>query len=70
MQALAKIERGFSHDLTDAAALISNGWMSVEQLRERFTQIEPDLIRYPAIDAPRFALKVEQFIRSITQGPT
>lgn len=67
MQALAKIERGFSHDLTDAAALISKGHVSVEQLRERFAQIKPDLIRYPAIDAPRFALKVEQFIRSITQ---
>jgi len=70
MQALAKIERGFSHDLTDAAALISKGYISVQQLRERFSQIEPGLIRYPAIDAHRFALKVEQFIQSITRGST
>jgi hypothetical protein len=70
MQALAKIERGFSHDLTDATALVSKGHVSIKQLRERFTQIEPHLIRYPAIDAHRFALKVEQFIRSITLGAT
>ncbi len=59
MQALAKIERGFSHDLADAAALISNRYITAEQLRERFAQIQPHMIRYPAIDEQAFTMKLE-----------
>jgi hypothetical protein len=65
MQALAKIERGFSHDLRDAANLVSQGYISIEQLRERFAQIEPHLIRYPAIKGEEFKVKVDNFIQSL-----
>lgn len=68
MQALAKIERGFSHDLADAAALISNRYITAEQLRERFAQIQPHMIRYPAIDEQAFTIKLDNFLRSIVKS--
>ena len=43
MQALAKIERGFSQDLADARGLVEKGFVSTETLRERFAQIEGTL---------------------------
>lgn len=62
LQALSKIERGFSQDLSDVALLIRGGHITREQLRERFSQIEGSLIRYPAIDAQEFREKVETFL--------
>jgi hypothetical protein len=67
-QALAKIERGYSQDLADVVSLIQKGYLSQEQLRERFTQIEGSIIRYPAIDANEFRDKVEAFLDTINGG--
>lgn len=65
MQALAKIERGFSQDLADARGLIEKGLISIETLRVRFTQIEPRLIRYPAINPDQFRAKLDAFISAL-----
>ncbi len=62
MQALAKIERGHANDLSDVADLLRGGHVSVRELRERFAQIEPGLLRHPAIDAAQFKQKVEMFL--------
>ena len=62
LQALAKLERGYEQDLEDVVSFIRGGYVSADQLRSRFAQIEPDLIRYPAIDARQFKKKVEDFL--------
>jgi hypothetical protein len=59
-QALAKIERGFDLDLSDARAMIENGLVDPDRLRELLAQIEGQLYRFPAIDAAGFKEKVER----------
>lgn len=49
-QALAKIERGHARDLEDVQALLARQLILPERLLELFQSVEPDLIRYPAID--------------------
>jgi hypothetical protein len=49
-QALSKIERGHARDLEDVQALLSRQLILPERLLELFQGIEPELIRYPAVD--------------------
>ena len=49
-QALSKIERGHARDLADVQALLARKLVLPERLLELFQAIEPDLIRYPAVD--------------------
>jgi len=49
-QALAKIERGHQRDLADVRAMFGLGLIKGERLLELFVAIEPELIRYPAIE--------------------
>ncbi len=67
MQALAKIERGFSQDIADARGLVERGFVSVEALKERFAQIEGRFIRYPAINPEEFKAKLVGFISSLAK---
>jgi hypothetical protein len=57
-QALSKIERGFAQDLEDVASMMRDGLIEPDRARELFAEIEPELFRYPAIDAPAFRAKV------------
>lgn len=59
-QALAKIERGFDLDRADVRAMIEDGLVDPERLRQLFEEIEPGLFRYPAIDPEAFRSKVER----------
>lgn len=61
-QALAKIERGHARDKTDVASMLAAGLVYPDKLYELFLQIEPGLIRYPAIDAVVFRRALEQFV--------
>ena len=63
LQALAKIERGHAHDLADVAKFIAGGYVTPEELKSRFEQIEPGLLRYPALDPVAFKRKVESLLR-------
>jgi hypothetical protein len=65
LQALAKLERGHTQDLQDVNQLVRRGYVSVDELRRRFAQIEPQLLRYPAIDPGQFKKKVERFIAEL-----
>jgi len=65
LQALAKLERGHAQDLEDVAHFVSGGYVSVDELKRRFAEIEPGLLRYPAIDAQQFRKKVEEFLAKI-----
>ena len=54
-QALSKLERGHSRDLTDVDAMLRLGLIGRDRLFEQFLQIEAQLIRYPALDTPSAA---------------
>jgi hypothetical protein len=59
LQALSKVERGLRHDLEDVRNLIVGGFVTIEGLKNRFSEIETGLLRYPAIDAKKFKESVD-----------
>ncbi len=61
-QALAKLERGFERDMSDDAAMISDGKVERPRLLELFVAIRGSLDQYPALDPPSF----EQAVRRVT----
>jgi hypothetical protein len=62
-QALSKIERFHAKDQGDVANLFNRGLIQRERLWELFLQIEPDLIRYPAIEPAALRARVEALTR-------
>ena len=62
-QALAKIERGHARDLADVDAMLRAGMVDKELLLALFRDIEPLLIRYPALDPAGFRTSVTEFLR-------
>lgn len=62
MQALAKLERGHAQDVEDVISFIRGGYVTHKELKDRLAQIEPGLIRYPAIDPQQLKRKVEDFL--------
>jgi hypothetical protein len=60
-QALAKLQRGHARDLRDVDAMRSARLIEPETLAQLFYDIQPQLIRYPAIDAPTFERVVGAF---------
>lgn len=57
-QALSKIERGHARDLDDVKAMLERGLIDRDRLWLLFEAIEPELIRYPAIDPAAFRASV------------
>lgn len=53
-QCLAKIERGHKKDEADVDSMLRSGLVEPSKLLALFDQIEPKLLRYPAIDAADF----------------
>ncbi len=67
-QALAKIERGHDGDLKDVEEMRKSGLIEPKRLLEFFNEIEGDIQRYPALDAPSFRGSVELFVnRNVKQ---
>jgi hypothetical protein len=62
-QALAKIERAHAQDLADVGEMLERGLVSRETLQREFAAIEPQLYRYPAIDAAAFSRAVADIVR-------
>jgi hypothetical protein len=58
-QALAKVERGHRHDLADVREMIARQLIDPRQALEYFERMEPELYRFPAIDARSFRRAVE-----------
>lgn len=69
MQVLAKLERGHAQDVDDALKFARGGYVGVEQLRRRLTEIEPRLLRYPAVDPQQFKRNVEAFLARLADEP-
>ncbi|HEV3459755.1 MAG TPA: DUF6036 family nucleotidyltransferase [Thermoanaerobaculia bacterium] len=65
-QALSKIERGHAQDLDDVREMLARGLVGRDELLERFTQIEPHLYRYPAIDPTSFRIAVTKAAATTT----
>ena len=66
-QALAKIERGHSLDLSDVEAMFQRGLVQSGPLMLHFESIEGQIYRYPAVDAGVFRSAVENAIRGLTR---
>jgi len=62
-QALSKLERSHSRDLLDVAAMMERGLITKSRISALFQEIQPRLIRYPAVDAPSFTVAIENFCR-------
>ena len=60
-QALAKLQRRHDRDLQDVQSLLREGLIQRERLWDLFTSIEPQLIRYPAVDPAASRLAVREF---------
>jgi len=58
-QAVAKIERGHTHDLDDVRAMLDRGLVGRDGLLAYLDAIEGELYRFPAIDPPSFRRAVE-----------
>lgn len=63
-QALSKIERGHPRDLNDVRAMVRQGLVRTDRLIDLFERIEPQLIRYPALDPVSFRDAVTAFCSS------
>jgi len=63
LQALSKLERGHAKDTEDVGNLIRRGHVTIEELRRKFAEIEPRLIRYPAVDIQKFKTNLEKFLK-------
>ncbi|HEX9799420.1 MAG TPA: DUF6036 family nucleotidyltransferase [Thermoanaerobaculia bacterium] len=61
-QALAKIERGYDRDLADVRQMLTRGLVEPTKVRELFAAIEPELFRFPAIDAKALREDVERVL--------
>jgi hypothetical protein len=62
-QALAKAERGHRQDLDDVREMVERGLVEPSQAVRYFEAIEPELYRFPAIDAATFRRAVETAFR-------
>jgi hypothetical protein len=62
LQALAKLERGLARDQLDVAAMLAHGLISAAEILETFESIEPELYRFPAVDADDLRRTVEAFV--------
>jgi hypothetical protein len=67
LQALAKLERGHAQDLRDVRDLLRRRLVTAEELSKTYGEIEPMLVRYPAIDPGQFKNKVERFLASYNE---
>jgi hypothetical protein len=61
-QALAKLQRGHERDLQDVRCLCRDGLVLRPRLLDLFRSIQPDLVRYPAVDGPSFEAAVLEFL--------
>jgi hypothetical protein len=60
-QALSKLQRRHERDVHDVESMLRSGMIQTGRLLELFSQIEAQLIRYPAIDPVSFRASVAAF---------
>jgi hypothetical protein len=60
-QVLSKLQRRHDRDLRDVDSWLQSRLVEKHRLWDMFRQIEPQLIRFPAIDQPTFRAAVRKF---------
>lgn len=60
-QALSKLQRRHDRDILDVHSLVREGLVQKNRLWEMFAEIEPQLVRYPAVDPASFRAAVMEF---------
>ena len=60
-QALSKLQRRHDRDVQDVRSMLGSKLIARDGLREMFTRIKPQLIRYPALDPASFEAAVLEF---------
>ena len=58
---LSKLQRRHDRDIHDTRSFLRDGLIELARPLEVFEQIEPELIRYPAVDAVSFRSAVLDF---------
>ncbi|MDY7003955.1 MAG: DUF6036 family nucleotidyltransferase [Cyanobacteriota bacterium] len=66
-QALSKLSRGYDRDINDIQAMYKQGLFSLEDLRDCFEAIEPELIRFPSLNPKVLKGKVKVFIEKASK---
>ena len=66
-QALSKIERAHARDVEDVREMAARGLIEPARLVAFFDLIEPQLYRYPALDAASFRGAVEQAAQTLAR---
>jgi hypothetical protein len=61
-QALSKLSRGFDRDIKDIEAMYKQKLFSLNDLRNCFEAIAPELIRFPSLNPDMLRSRVEKFI--------
>lgn len=59
-QALSKVERAHAQDLADVRTLLERKLVDPEDARSYFARMEPELFRFPAIDASAYRERVDE----------
>jgi hypothetical protein len=67
-QALAKLQRRHDRDMSDVRSMAEARLIDRELLQRLFDAIEPDLTRYPGIDAATFRASVMEFVSLPMEG--
>ena len=62
-QVLAKLERAHARDLEDVQAMLERGLVDPERALAYLDEIQPQLYRFPAIDAASFRRRAEAALR-------
>ena len=63
-QALSKLQRWHERDIRDVNSMLQSQMIETGRLLDLFAQIEPQLIRFPAIDPATFRATVLAFCHS------
>jgi hypothetical protein len=61
-QALAKLSRGFDRDIKDIEAMYKQKLFSLNDLRNSFEAITPEIIRFPSLNPDILRSRIEKFI--------
>jgi len=62
MVALGERVHGEGRDMADVRSFVREGWVELDELQLMFERIEPQLVRYPSLDARSFRRAVMAFV--------
>lgn len=66
-QALSKLSRGYERDANDVRAMYAQGLFSLKTLRDCFEVIEPELLKFPALEVDVLRNRIESFASQVRE---